>query len=151
MSAAAAQAPFPRLQLAAVGIVLGSVLLGSAAARFTSFGAPAAPPPVIAAVSLSFNDLPDGGIAVREAGTDRLVSTIAPRDGGFLRSTMRVLATERGRENIGPEKPFALSELQGGRLLLTDTATGQVLDLEAFGPTNEAEFSKILFAAEQHS
>jgi putative photosynthetic complex assembly protein len=136
--------PLPRSSFIAVVSVLGGVMLCAAAARFSGFAAPPAPPPVLASVNLSFADTTNGAVAVRDTDTGRLVSTVPARDGGFLRSTMRVLATERAAENLGQEKPFTLAALQGGRMTLTDTATGQVLELEAFGPTNEGAFAKLL-------
>jgi putative photosynthetic complex assembly protein len=142
-------APFPRLPLFAVASILGGALLVSTAARLVGFAAaPAAGPVPLAATSLNFSDQPDGSVAVIDATTGRLIETVAPRAGGFLRSTMRVLATERAADGIGPKQPFDLAAFPGNRLVLTDTATGQRLELEAFGPSNAAEFAEILKAAE---
>jgi putative photosynthetic complex assembly protein len=144
-------APFPRLQLAAVATVLGAVLLGSAAARFTGFAiSQHSPPAIIAIADITFSDMPDGSVAIRNAASGITIATIPARAGGFIRSTMRVLATERSREGIGQAQAFRLSQLQNGTFELTDLATGQTLDLVAFGPTNEAEFANIFFASEAH-
>jgi hypothetical protein len=40
-----------------------------------------------------------------------------------------------------------LSALSGGRIELTDTATGQTVELEAFGPSQINEFLPLLTAA----
>jgi putative photosynthetic complex assembly protein len=144
-----ANPPFPRLQLAAVLAILGGVLIASAAARFTGYANTTDTQPVVASALLTFTDMPDGGVAVRQAGSGQIVSIIPARGGGFLRSTMRVLATERSREGMGPEKPFRLTELPGAKYQLTDTATGEQLELEAFGSSNVAEFASILATAEQ--
>ncbi len=40
--------------------------------------------------------------------------------------------------------PFRLSAWSDGRLTLEDPATGRAVDLEAFGPTNEATFVRLL-------
>jgi hypothetical protein len=53
----------------------------------------------------------------------------------------------RAHDNIGPAAPFILNEMPGGTFELTDPATGQMLDLVAFGPTNESEFASIFFAS----
>jgi len=143
-----AVSPLPRASFIAVLTILGGAMLWAGAARFAGFASPQPPPPVIAAVDLNFADLPNGGIAITDTDTNRVISTVAPRAGGFLRSTMRVLATERGDLGLGPQQPFRLTELQGNRLRLTDTATGQSLELEAFGPSNAAEFFSLLTAAE---
>jgi len=145
MSATAA-APFPRLQLGAVFAVLGCVLIGVTAARVTGYANAPAPAP-IATLALHFNDMPDGSVAVLNATNGATVATIPARGGGFIRSTMRVLATERAHDNIGPATPFILEQMPGGTFELSDPATGQNLDLVAFGPTNEAEFASIFFAS----
>jgi putative photosynthetic complex assembly protein len=135
---------FPRWQLMTAGIVLGGVLLLSATARLTDFTASRTHPAVIAAYDLQFHDLPNGGVAVIDAPSGRTVAQIAARDDGFLRTTMRVLAGGRARDHISSDKPFRLTQLAGGRLELTDLATGQRVELEAFGPSNVAEFTHLL-------
>jgi len=144
----AAVAPFPRIPLFTVVAVLGCVVVLSAAARFTGFATPPAPPPVIATTELTFSDLADGGVAVHDFATGKIVATIAARNDGFLRTTLRVLAGQRAKLGIGPEKPFLLEALQGGRIELTDTATGQNVELEAFGPSQINEFLPLIAAAE---
>lgn len=146
MSATAA-APFPRLQLAMVFAVLGCVLTGVTVARFTGYANRTAPSP-IASVALHFNDMPDGRVAIINATTGAEVATIPARGGGFIRSTMRVLATERAHDNIGSAPPFLLEQMPGGTFELSDPATGQMLDLVAFGPTNEGEFANLFFSSE---
>jgi putative photosynthetic complex assembly protein len=146
MSAAAA--PFPRTPLFATVAVLAGVLVFSAAARFTGYATPPAPPPVIATTALTFSDLPDGGVAVHDYATGKIVSTIAARNDGFLRTTLRVLVGQRMKENLGDEKPFMLQALQGGRIQLTDTATGQTVELEAFGQNQINEFLPLIHDAE---
>jgi putative photosynthetic complex assembly protein len=141
-------APFPRIPLYATVAVLGAALAISAAARFTGFATPPAPPPVIATTELTFTDLADGGVEVHDFSTGKIVATIAARDDGFLRTTLRVLAGQRAKEHLGQEKPFMLSALQGGRMELTDTATGQTVELEAFGQNQINEFMPLLAAAE---
>ena len=148
---ATATAPFPRLQLAGVATVLALVLVGSAAARYTGFATSQIKPATITATTdVTFSDMPDGSVAIRNAASGITVATVPARAGGFVRSTMRVLATERSREGIGQVQPFRLTQLQNGTFELTDLATGQTLDLVAFGPTNEAEFANIFFASEAH-
>lgn len=142
-------APFPRLQLAVVATVLAFVLVVSGIARFTGFATSHVISPIITATTdVTFSDMLDGSVAIRNARSGVTVATVPARAGGFIRSTMRVLATERSREGIGQAQPFRLTQLQNGTFELTDLATGQTLDLVAFGPTNEAEFANIFFASE---
>jgi putative photosynthetic complex assembly protein len=140
-------APFPRLARLAprlipgvIVLTLSGVMLCAALARLANFaGAPAAPP-VIAKAELSFTDLADGGVAVRDAASGEMVATIPARDDGFLRMTLRLLAAARLRQHIGQEQPFMLTEFAGGRMRLADPATGLSIELEAFGPSNVGEF-----------
>jgi putative photosynthetic complex assembly protein len=132
-----------RIPFAVLGLGL-AVILGCGAARWSGYAVQPAPQKILASVSLSFADAPDGAVLVRNATTGALIETVPPRGGGFLRSTMRVMATEREADHLGPAAPFTLTAMDGNRLALTDTATTQTLELEAFGPANAAEFAAIL-------
>lgn len=63
---------------------------------------------------------------------------------GFLRGILRALARERRLHDYGPEAAFRLTAWSDGRLTLDDTATGERLDLEAFGSDNLAVFARLL-------
>ncbi len=131
-------------------VSLSGVLLFAALARLDNFaGAPAAPP-MIAKAELTFTDLTNGGVMVRNAVSGQVVATIPARDDGFLRMTLRLLAAARLRQHIGQEQPFMLTEFAGGRMRLADPATGLSIELEAFGPSNVGEFTHF-FAQETGS
>jgi len=138
----------PRNPPAVAMVVVGAlVILGCGAARLTGYASPPPPAPVVAQVSLHFFDMPDGTVHVVDVASGRLIDVIGDGKGAFLRSTMRVMATERENRHMGAAAPFTLEGRADSRLQLVDTATGQVLELEAFGPSNEAVFAKILTAA----
>jgi putative photosynthetic complex assembly protein len=122
-------------------VTLGGVMLCATLGRLEHFARPFGAPPVIAKAALTFTDLPDGGVAVRSATSGKVVATIASRNDGFLRMTLRLLAAARLRQHIGQEQPFMLTEFTGGRMLLADPATGLNIELEAFGPSNVGEFA----------
>lgn len=132
----------PRLIPTVAAVVLGGTLLCAVAARLTGFAAPPPAPQPVASLSLNFADLADGGVAVRNAATHQVIATIPARDDGFLRMTLRLLAAARARRHIGEAPPFTLTEFPGGRMALADPATGQSIELEAFGPSNIAEFAR---------
>jgi putative photosynthetic complex assembly protein len=140
----------PRLIPGIVIVTLSGVLLGSTLARLENFTRAPAAPPVIAKAELSFTDLADGGVSVRNATSGQVVATIPARDDGFLRMTLRLLAAARLRRHIGQEQPFMLTEYTGGRMRLADPATGLSIELEAFGPSNVGEFTHF-FAPETGS
>lgn len=93
---------------------------------------------------LRFEDLPEGGIAVRDAQSGAVLDTVAPGSNGFLRSSMRGLVRERKRQGLGPQLPFELLARADGRLTLVDPATRRRIDLESFGPSNAAVFARLL-------
>jgi len=134
-------APATRMIPGAIGGLLGGVLLCAILARVTDYATLPPSPPVVARVALTFADRPDGGIAVHNAASGALVASIPARDDGFLRMTLRLLAAARMRAHIGPATPFIVTEFTGGAMRLTDPATGQNVELEAFGPSNIAEFA----------
>ncbi len=95
--------------------------------------------------SLRFEDRSNGDIAVLDAKTEREVARFQGEQ-GFLRGSLRALARERQRSGMGPQAPFELTGHVDGRITLRDTATGQRIALESFGPTNSAVFSQLQWA-----
>ncbi|GAA0607659.1 hypothetical protein GCM10009416_50760 [Craurococcus roseus] len=103
--------------------------------------------PASVSIDLRFEDLPDGGVAVRRADDGAAVAVLAPGTEGFVRATLRGLARDRKRGDFGPEQPFRLSAWTDGGLSLEDRATGRTLDLRAFGSTQVEAFSRLLPAS----
>jgi putative photosynthetic complex assembly protein len=140
--------PFPRGALIAVTLLLGLSVAGTAAFRVAHLNAPmgnSAPRAQLwHSEDLRFIDGTDGSVVVRNSHTDRVVATLAPGTGAFVRGVMRGLAHDRKVRGIGSAPPFRLSEWEGGRLDLEDTATGRRIDLEAFGTSNRDAFLKLL-------
>ncbi len=102
----------------------------------------------VASRDLRFADRPDGAVVVTDLRTGREVLALAPGEQGFVRGAMRGLVRERRREAIGPDVPFRLSAWPDGRLTLQDTATGQMMELQAFGRTNAEAFARLLATEE---
>ena len=131
-------------RFAMIGLVLAT-LATVAAVRITGIGAIEVPvADAIDRIELRFEDRADGSIGILEAGSGRLVDTVAPGTNGFLRGTMRGLARERKRQGFGPETPFSLVGRADGRLTLEDPTTGRRIDLGSFGPANAAVFARLL-------
>ena len=91
-----------------------------------------------------FIDRIDGGIDVIDAKGDRRIDRLAPGEDNFMRATLRGLVRERKSRGIGAETPFRLTAREDGRLTLDDPATGRLIDLAAFGPTNAGAFARLL-------
>ncbi len=126
-------------------LVLGSLLL---VAGWRLSGAAITEPtaPVQWQRSLNFEDRPNGDIAVLDAGTRQQIASFQGEQ-GFVRGTLRALARERKRRELGPEQAFELIGHVDGRLTLRDPATGAQIALESFGPTNAAIFARLQSAS----
>ena len=93
--------------------------------------------------SLVFQDQKDGGVRVEDGLTGETL-TVLHGEQGFVRGSLRALTRERYSRGIGSSAPFDLIARVDGRVTLFDPSTGQRVDLESFGPTNTAEFSRFL-------
>ena len=135
--------PLPRGLLMAMAALVLVALAGVSAVRLsgTEVRAPDAAPAL--SRSLKFSDASDGGVLVIDARSGEQVAHVQG-EGGFLRGALRVMARERRMRGLGGEAPFELVGRADGRLTLLDPATGQRIDLEAFGPTNAGAFAALL-------
>jgi putative photosynthetic complex assembly protein len=97
-------------------------------------------------LQLRFEDRPDGSIAIIDYKTGKQIDTVQG-EAGFVRGTLRGLAQERKRRGLDSGPPFELIYRADGRLTLSDTATGRLVDLESFGPTNASTFFKLFNAS----
>ena len=94
-------------------------------------------------LQLRFEDRPDGSIAIIDYKTGKQIDAVQG-EAGFVRGTLRGLAQERKRRGLDSGPPFELIYRTDGRLTLSDTATGRMVDLESFGPTNARSFYRLL-------
>ena len=94
-------------------------------------------------LQLRFEDRPDGSIAIIDYKTGKQIDAVQG-EAGFVRGTLRGLAQERKRRGFDSGPPFELIYRADGRLTLSDTATGRMVDLESFGPTNAGSFYRLL-------
>ncbi len=137
--------PFPRAPLVGAAILLGCVLVATFTVTTTGVGKSHRPDaPIVSQAAMQFTDQSDGSITVTDANDHHLIDTVPPGTNGFLRGTLRGLARERKRESAGAVQPFLLASHSDGRLTLFDPATKRRVDLESFGPTNEAVFTRLL-------
>ena len=97
-------------------------------------------------LQLRFEDRPDGSIAVIDYKTGKQIDVVQG-EAGFVRGTLRGLAQERKRRGLDSGPPFELIYRADGRLTLSDTATGRLVDLESFGPTNASTFFRLFNAS----
>ena len=137
--------PFPRGALIGAAALIGFSLLAVTLARFAGLGPVTEPmAPVVQSRELRFADRADGAVLVYDRQGDEVVDLVPPGSGGFVRGVLRALARERRLQGDGASTPFRLSRLADGRLTLEDLAPGRVIDLKAFGHTNEGAFAQLL-------
>jgi putative photosynthetic complex assembly protein len=145
MSAESGSTSFPRGALLGAAALMTLAIVAAGAARLTGFGTSHVPYGVpLESRALRFADRSDGAVVISEADSGRVVDVASPGTNGFLRSTMRGLARDRKRQDLGTEAPFRLTRWADGRLSLRDEATGRSIDLGAFGPTNAAVFAHLM-------
>jgi len=137
------------LILPAIGFWLGLQLKGAGGPALPSAG----DVPPLAAVTapvlktfgqrkLRFVDAEDKSVRVLDAQSGVEVYRVTG-EAGFIRGILRGMARERRRLGKSAGEPFELS-LDAGLLTLTDLATGQRVELTAFGHTNAGAFARML-------
>ena len=117
---------FPRGALLGAGALVTIAILAATTGRLTGIGASRTPDgTAVESRDLRFTDRSDGAVVITEA-------------------TMRGLARDRKRRDIGEAAAFRLTRWADGRLSLEDEATGRRIDLGAFGPTNAGVFAHLM-------
>ncbi len=141
--------PFPRGALIAAGAVVGLSIVGTALVRLERLTTPQPPVAALsgapeASVDLRFADESDGSVTVTDSRTGLRLGTLPAGSDGFIRGVVRGLAHDRLTRHIGSEPPFRLTRRHHSDLYLQDTATGRLIDLQAFGSTNREAFGRFL-------
>ncbi|MEQ8858841.1 MAG: photosynthetic complex assembly protein PuhC [Pseudomonadales bacterium] len=140
---------FPRGALLAAGALIAFSLLAVGAVRLFGDHDRVFEPALAhadAVRQLQFEDQADGSLRVIDVVDGRVVATLEPGSGGFVRGAMRALARTRALHDVGAETPFLLAYGDDGRLVLEDPATASHIPLDAFGPSNVAAFAVLLHA-----
>ena len=139
---------YPTLPLAAATSLVVISLITVGIARLVDTEAPdAGNAVVVATVELHFEDRDDGSVVVIDAASERVLDVLEPGTNGFIRGTLRSLARARRVVDSGSEQPFTLTQIDSGRLVLSDEVSGREIDLWAFGRTNAAAFTRYLSPA----
>jgi len=140
----------PRGALIAAAALISLTIAAVAIFRFLDLD-PAAqipdPDQSVMVKQLRFEDSSEGTVLIYEVvenQPDRVVHVVQPGEGGFIRGVLRSFARARRASNIGRHYPFLLKLQTNGTVLLEDPQTQQMIDLQAFGPTNIESF-RMLF------
>ena len=136
---------FPRLPLytafALIGFAVAAIIFGQATGIGTMLTDPGTP---IDIVDLNLTQEADDRILVAETNSGRTLADFGPDEGGFIRGSMRALARMRMVADAEMDAPYRLIKWSSGALSLSDTATGQRIYLNAFGPDQVAAFERFL-------
>ncbi len=125
-----------------LGSLLLLVLLAVGWARWQGVAVRFEDAPPLWQRELRFVDASNGDVLALDARSGETVARFAGEQ-GFVRGTLRALARERGRRGLGADAPLQLVAQNDGRLTLRDPATGERIDLEAFGSSNLAVFAAL--------
>lgn len=129
--------------LLGIAALLAATLLVAGGWRLAELPTRSPDAPTVALRELRFEDASDGGVRVVDHASGTTIETVQGEQ-GFLRGSLRGLVRERRKHGVGPELPFQLIARADGRLTLSDPATGARIDLESFGPTNAAVYTRWL-------
>ena len=135
--------PFPKGALLGALALMVLTIVSAAAARLTSAGPVRPTGTIVIERDFRFADRPDGSIAVMDARSGRQLDVLAPGTNGFIRASLRSLATRR-KFNHDTSDVWHITAWADGRLTLDDRESGGVIDLEAFGQTNEQAFARLM-------
>ncbi len=134
---------FPRWVLFCAAGIMAFSLISVGLIRITGNGPDQRAAEATVQRSLVFQDQKDGGVRVADGVTGQTL-TVLYGEQGFVRGALRALSRERYARGIGSSQAFDLVARVDGRVTLMDPSTGQRVDLESFGPTNAAEFTRFL-------
>lgn len=134
-----------RILIGSLAVLAMFALTATLVARLTGFSISSVPDsPVVDVRELGFRDLPNGVVEVFEWQSQETISMIPSGDGSFLRGVVRSLVRQRRGLDAGIASVFVLTRYADGRLVLSDPATNENIDLIAFGPANIAVFDKLM-------
>jgi len=143
MQAAASREVIPRRAVLGAFAVVALTMGGAAAVRLSGTAIREPDARTVARRELRFADRSDGGIAVIDDASGALLDVVHGEQ-GFLRGTLRGLVRERKRRGLTSAAPMQLIARADGRLTLADASTGERIELESFGPSNVAVYSRWL-------
>ena len=94
--------------------------------------------------TIRFFDEQGGTVRVEDGVSGEVLASYGPGTGGFIRSTARSLVHQRRIRAIGPEVAFDLIEWTNGDLTLSDSTTGETVEVGSFGKDNRRVFAEML-------
>lgn len=138
------------LLLAAGFLIVGSLLLAYWG-RQTGIGRIAVEQSAIVAAH-DLRILPQGNGTIAVYLTDgTLVKLLPIEQAGFVSGVLRGFSRGRSLAKVPADVPFSLIRYADGRLVLEDTATGESVVIDVFGPTNAKTFVDLWLTSDRLS
>jgi putative photosynthetic complex assembly protein len=134
-----------RKPMTAIGVMLAVIVLLVAGVRIErAINGPAATQsPVVAELSFTVKDDPDGTARLIDTRSGREIDVIAPDSENFFRTIRQIMLRERKRAGGGEER-LILRRRADGVVEFTEEASGFTLDVRGFGSQNGRFFSELL-------
>lgn len=136
---------FPRKLLLGAALVAGFAIVATVFGQTTGIGTVKVnmgEPSAIRDIHLARGD--DGLVRVSDAATGAEIAAYAEGEGGFVSGSVRGLDRMRQTSQAAMTAPYRLIRWTNGAVSLSDTATGERIYLNAFGPDNAAAFARLL-------
>lgn len=99
-------------------------------------------PPVAAERVLSFEQLADGSVRVRENGEE--IALVLQDESGFLLNVLRGFSYKRRLNHVDLTAPYRVMRFDERRMAMVDLETGDRYTLHAHGQRNIAIFSELV-------
>ena len=136
---------FPRLPLVMglglIGFTFAAIVFGmktGVGTMINVYGQPAAIRDIVITGSH------DTKIIITDAQSGEVIKILMPEESGFIRGSLRALSRMRLVAEMSETLPYRLIRWENGSVSLSDTATGERLYLNAFGPDNAAAYAELL-------
>lgn len=147
----------PRGALIGAAGLIGISLLAVTLARLEKLSLPPEQPLSVAQIEaasvhtrvLQFVSNADGTLSIVDQASGRTIETQAADSGGFVRGLLRGIAREHKVRGVTGVPTARVTLWKDGRLTLDDVATGESIDLGAFGGGNRKTFEDLLLRAER--
>ena len=81
---------------------------------------------------------------MNDAATGERIAELQPGEGGFVRGSLRAFDRMRLVAQAPADAPLRIIRWENGAISLSDTATGERVYLNAFGPDNAAAYAAFL-------
>tara|TARA_R110002020_G_scaffold36134_30_gene108739 strand:+ start:1262 stop:1768 length:507 start_codon:yes stop_codon:yes gene_type:complete len=136
---------FPRMPLVMglglIGFAMSAILFGMKTGVGTMINVYGQP---VAIRDIVIDGAHDTKITITDAQTGEVIKILLPEESGFIRGSLRALSRMRLVAEQPATLPYRLIEWENGSVSLSDTATGERLYLNAFGPDNAAAYAELL-------